>query len=224
MRMSVQADALQIKEVCIMLPDIKIRCITNRHLAVQDYFDQIRTIALAGPEAVIIREKDLKESEYEQLAARVIGICADYRVPCIVHGYPYAAVHLGAEAVHLPLWKLLDMPDWQKRLFSVIGASVHSKEEALLAQSAGASYLTAGHVFATDCKQGVPPRGLSFLKEVCMAVQIPVYALGGIHAGNAKECIQAGAAGVCVMSECMKRADLPRGVFNHWGSFAVNHF
>ena len=152
---SFQADALQIKEVCIMLPDIKIRCITHRHLAVQDYFDQIRTIALAGPEAVIIREKDLKESEYEQLAARVIGICADYGVPCIVHGYPYAAVHLGAEAVHLPLWKLLDMPDWQKRLFSVIGASVHSKEEALLAQSAGASYLTAGHVFATDRKSVV---------------------------------------------------------------------
>lgn len=196
-----------------MQEKIKIRCITNRHLAVQDYFEQIRQIALARPEAVIIREKDLPQPEYEQLAARVMKICADYGVPCIVHGYPQAAVHLKAAAVHLPLQQLLALADEQKRFFSVIGASVHSKEEARQAQAAGASYLTAGHVFATDCKRGLPPRGLSFLKEVCRSVQIPVYALGGIHAGNAEECIQAGAEGVCVMSECMKHTDL-RGVLS----------
>lgn len=191
---------------------VKVRCITNRHLACQDYFEQIRQIAVAGPEALIIREKDLPQQEYEQLAAKALEICRHYEVPCILHTYPGAAMHLGVKAVHLPLQSLLELSEEQKQYFTVLGASVHSVEEAVLAQKAGASYLTAGHVFATDCKRGVPPRGLAFLKEVCGAADIPVYALGGICAKNAAECLKAGAEGVCVMSECMKRADL-RKVF-----------
>lgn len=188
--------------------EMKIRCITNRHLAVQDYFTQIEQIAQTGPEAVIVREKDLPEDAYEQLAARVIAVCAPYHVLCILHTYAGAAIHLGAKALHLPLHLLLSLPEEQKAYFSVLGASVHSVQEALLAQRAGASYLTAGHVFATDCKRGLPPRGLSFLKEVCTVSDLPVYALGGIHAENAALCIGAGAAGVCIMSECMQHADL----------------
>ena len=74
------------KEKEIKMPgNIKILCITNRHLAVQDYFEQIRQIALARPQAVIVREKDLAEHEYRLLAARVMDICGEYHVPCILH-------------------------------------------------------------------------------------------------------------------------------------------
>lgn len=207
------------KEKEIKMPgNIKILCITNRHLAVQDYFEQIRQIALARPQAVIVREKDLAEHEYRLLAARVMDICGEYHVPCILHGYPKAAASLGAGALHLPLSQLLSMPEDEKQAFKVLGASVHSPREALLAQKAGASYVTAGHVFATDCKRGVPPRGLSFLRETCQAVQIPVYALGGIQAQNAAECILAGAQGVCVMSACMKYRNV-RKAFGQYGYF-----
>ena len=95
------------KEKEIKMPgNIKILCITNRHLAVQDYFEQIRQIALARPQAVIVREKDLPEHEYRLLAARVMDICGEYHVPCILHGYPKAAASLGAGALHLPLSQL----------------------------------------------------------------------------------------------------------------------
>ncbi|MBR6061971.1 MAG: thiamine phosphate synthase, partial [Spirochaetales bacterium] len=40
--------------------------------------------------------------------------------------------------------------------------------------------------------------------EVCRAVPIPVYGLGGIHPQNVQPVIDAGAAGVCMMSEFMK--------------------
>lgn len=193
------------------MPDkIQIRCITNRHLSAQSYLTQIRQIAQAGPEAIIVREKDLKEPEYELLAAQVMDICAQYDVLCILHTYTEAAIRLGAKALHLPLRLLLDLPKEQKMLFSILGASVHSVEEALLAQQAGATYLMAGHVFATDCKRGVPPRGLPFLQEVCAVSDLPVYALGGIHAQNAAVCMRAGAQGVCIMSECMKYPDIQK--------------
>ncbi len=164
---------------------------------------QIRRIAAVRPKAVIVREKDLPEPEYIKLASRVLKICGEFQVPCILHTYVQAAVCLGVSAIHLPLSGLLALSEAEKAQFQTIGASAHSVEEALAAQKAGASYITASHIFATDCKKGLAPKGLMFLREVCQAAAIPVYALGGIHAENAQACIQAGAAGVCIMSECM---------------------
>lgn len=189
---------------------MNIRCITNRSLAAQDYDIQIEQIARAKPEALILREKDMEEEAYERLAKKVMDICARYEVTCILHNFVNVALRLDAGKIHLPLNKLLELPRKDAARFSVIGASVHSVEEALQAKDAGATYLTASHIFATDCKKGLAPRGLSFLRETVRAVDIPVYALGGICADNAPACIQAGAAGVCVMSECMTHRDVKR--------------
>lgn len=82
--------------------------------------------------------------------------------------------------------------------------SVHSVEQAVRAQQLGADFLIAGHIFPTDCKPGLPPRGLEFLGQVCRAVTIPVYAIGGITPENAPLAVKAGAAGVCIMSGAMK--------------------
>ena len=64
----------------------------------------------------------------------------------------------------------------------------------------------AGHIYATDCKKGLPPRGLSFLREVCSNVTVPVYAIGGIGFadGRIEEVCKNGAKGACIMSEVMK--------------------
>ena len=129
--------------------------------------------------------------------------CAEHGVPCILHSFADIAAELGAEAIHLPLHVLRELSDETKRKFRIIGASCHSAEDALEAQRQGASYITAGHVFATDCKRGLPPRGLDFLREVCSAVDIPVYAIGGISAENYGSVLAAGAAGACVMSGLM---------------------
>ena len=68
-----------------------------------------------------------------------------------------------------------------------------------------AAYLTAGHIFQTDCKMGVPPRGIRFLEEICENVSIPVFAIGGVKPGNLHQVQGAKAAGACMMSEYMER-------------------
>ena len=113
-------------------------------------------------------------------------------------------MHLGGTAIHMPLHRFMEMPEEQKQKFSVRGVSVHSVEDARLAEQCGATYLTAGHVFVTDGKKGLAPRGLDFLQEVCSSVKIPVDAIGGINDKNAASCIWEGAAGVCVMSGYMR--------------------
>ena len=68
--------------------------------------------------------------------------------------------------------------------------------------------MTAGHIFPTDCKKGLPPRGPQWLREICRAFNGPVYAIGGINAGNILSVRQAGAAGACIMSGLMACADV----------------
>lgn len=181
----------------------KIICITNRKLCEGDFLRQIELIARSKPAALVLREKDLSPQEYRELAKRVMRICEEYDVTCILHSFTDIAAELGAKAIHLPLQMLLELPDETKKCFDVIGASCHSADDAILAQKSGATYVTAGHVFATDCKKGLPPRGLDFLRDVCESVDIPVYAIGGISSDNFSMVCEAGADGACVMSGLM---------------------
>ena len=179
-------------------------CITNRRLCNNNFLDQIEMIASAHPKAIVLREKDLSEKEYEQLARQVMQICQKHGTQCILHSFSNAAIALGATAVHMPLPLLQKMTLQEKSHFQIIGASCHSLEEAKEAQDLGCTYITAGHIFLTDCKKGLPGRGLSFLEEICKAVRIPVYAIGGISSQNIESVRKTGAAGACIMSGFMR--------------------
>ena len=85
-----------------------------------------------------------------------------------------------------------------------IGTSIHSVEDAVFAESHGADYITAGHIFTTDCKKGLPGRGIDWLKSICHAVSIPVYAIGGISDANISMLSDCNIAGYCMMSASMK--------------------
>ena len=135
-------------------------------------------------------------------------ICDRYGVTCILRSFLSAAVLLHTDAIHLPLHLLRELSYEQKSLFKILGASCHSVEEALEAQGLGCTYITAGHVFETDCKKGLPGRGLEFLRNVCAAVNIPVYGIGGIGADNIALVRAAGASGVCLMSSLMVNEDV----------------
>ena len=97
------------------------------------------------------------------------------------------------------------MTEAEKKAFPILGVSCHSVEEAGKAKELGCTYIIAGHIFETDCKKGVPPRGLEFLKEVCDTIDIPVYAIGGITMDNIALVKNAGAAGGCMMSGLMRQ-------------------
>ena len=182
----------------------KIICVTNKSLCDGDYIERITAVAKLHPYAIILREKELEESEYLELAEKVMRICSDNGVKCILHTYVEAAVRLGSDAIHLPLDILRAVDRDLLSKFNVIGASCHSVEDAKEAERMGCTYITAGHIYATDCKRGLEPRGIGFLRGVCDKVSIPVYAIGGIERTKYDELIKAGAAGACIMSGFMK--------------------
>ena len=180
--------------------------VSNRKLCDRPFLEQIERVCKVNPEAIILREKDLPEEEYRILAGEVLKICDRYQVTCILHNFWEAALELGCTSVHLSLPVMRKLPVKEKNEFTKIGISIHSVEEAKEAEQLGASYVTAGHIYATNCKKGLPPRGLGFLEKVCREVSIPVYGIGGVKFDekqwqDMKEC---GAAGGCIMSGMME--------------------
>lgn len=174
---------------------------TARNLCPRPLWEQIPRIRQAGIRRVILREKDLTADAYTALAEKVYLACRKHGVTLVIHGFPETARRLGISALHMPLPMLTAALCLE---FETVGTSVHSIEQLRQAELLGADYVTAGHIYATDCKKGLPGRGTAFLQNICADTQLPVYAIGGITAEKLTELSQTGAAGACIMSGAMQ--------------------
>lgn len=180
--------------------------ITNRSLVEEDRFiNAIKEAIVGGVDRIILREKDLKTEELLPLAKKIKELTEDYNCELIINSNIEAAEEINAFGLHLPFTSFLD---FDNSFNGEIGVSVHSVEEAIEASRRGASYILAGHVFVTKCKDGLKPRGVEFIREIKNNVKIPVIALGGIYPHNTKEVLDAGADGIAVMSTIMTAEDI----------------
>ena len=182
----------------------RLIAVTNRRLCRGSFLERLEQVVRRHPRAIILREKDLDEREYRCLAADVLAVGKACSVPVIVHGWPQAAAEEKADGLHLPLPALRRLSAGGRQQWKVLGTSCHSIEDVREAQRLGCSYLIAGHIYETDCKKGLPGRGLSFLQAACAASQLPVFAIGGITPERLPAVLAAGAAGACVMSGLMQ--------------------
>lgn len=101
-----------------------------------------------------------------------------------------------------------------------VGRSVHSVDAALRAEAEGCEYVVAGSIFPTASHPGGPAGGLALIEDIARRVHIPVVAIGGINANNARQCIDAGARGVAVISAIFDAADPKLAAQQLWSAIA----
>ncbi len=187
--------------------------VTNRHILdnsadpADALLTKLDSISKLGVKAIVLREKDLSAKEYEALAVKAIDICRLNNTPLILHTFAKTAMDLGHRSIHLPLPDLYrTYVNYRKKLsaFDTIGTSVHSVQDMMTAIQCGATYVFAGNIYPTDCKAGLPGRGLNFLAQICSIAAVPVYAIGGVTPEKMPELLMAGASGGCMMSGFMK--------------------
>ena len=200
---------------------IKLNIITNRKLCENENLEkQIKKIFSAYEKKIILknfeivaltlREKDLDKNKYLNLVKKIYPICKKYGIDLILHQnydlnldekYNIEGIHLSYE-----IFKSLNKNIREKLIkkYKRIGVSIHSLEEAKDVENLGATYVVAGHIFETDCKKGLEPRGLNFIKELSSILTIPIFAIGGINEENSSLVLNSGAFGVCMMSSLME--------------------
>ena len=182
--------------------------ITNRALVKGDFLEQLERVLRLRPHGLILREKDLSDAAYTALAKEVLALCRKEEVLCFLHSRIPSAKELNCRNLHLSVPALeAMMPEERRQLreeFDRISVSCHSMEDMQFAVECGASQIVLGTIFETDCKKGLKGSGTGFVREICRACPVPVYAIGGITPERLPEVMEAGAAGGCMMSGFMK--------------------
>lgn len=176
--------------------------ITDRRSAggVEALLALIERNARAGVGWIQIREKDLDARSLALLVQEALRRCGSAKV--LVNSRADVALACGAAGLHLPAdspppsaWRPVCPPGF------LIGVSCHTVEELREAERAGADYALFAPVFRPLSKDDArPPHGLEGLRRACAAVRIPVLALGGVTAENARLCAEAGAAGAAAIT------------------------
>lgn len=179
--------------------------ITNRKIVKNGTLvNVIEKSVKGGINGIILREKDLTYEELKPIALRIKEIVRGKNVLFIVNNSLEVARYIKADGYHVGFHQFINMkPSFQ----GMIGVSVHSLDEAVKAEENGASYILASHIYETDCKKGLRPKGLDFIKKIKEQVKIPVIALGGIKPNNVDKIYEAGADGFAVMSYVMAAED-----------------
>ena len=127
----------------------QVIAVTNRKLCRdrEAFLWQMKRICKNQPHAVILREKDLSESEYTALLFSVKKICEEHKVSCIAHTYTESALEVGCTKIHVPLAVLEANPEIAQK-FEVTGVSTHSKEDAKKAQKLGVQIMSEDEFLA----------------------------------------------------------------------------
>jgi thiamine-phosphate pyrophosphorylase len=167
---------------------------------------EIVAAAIAGGVGVVqLREKDRTARERYELGAELRELTREADVPLIVNDRVDLAAAIDADGVHLGDDDLpIEVAREQLGPDAIVGRSVSFVDDARRAAAAGADYLGVGAVYATDSKADIPEEeyaiGPARVGEIAAAVDVPVVGIGGITADNAGAVIEAGAAGVAVIS------------------------
>ena len=171
-------------------------CIGDTSLA-----DAVRAALSGGVTLLQLREKNVSLDEYVNEAREIKGICDEFCVPLIIDDNVEVCLRSGADGVHLGQ---SDMPcDEARRILGdtrIIGVTAKTVEQARRAQRMGADYLGSGAVFGTSTKADAVKMDRDTLKAICASVDIPVAAIGGINAQNARLLKGSGISGAAVVS------------------------
>ena len=172
--------------------------------AIVNELDVARRAIEGGATVVQFRLKGAPTSEIVERGELFRALCAT-RAIFVVNDDVEAAIELRAEGVHLG--RTDEGAERALEANLVLGLSASSVAEAHASEERGASYIGAGPVWATPSKPDADDSiGLDGLAAICEAVSIPVIAIGGIDAGNAADCLRAGATGVAVVRAAAEAA------------------
>jgi thiamine-phosphate pyrophosphorylase len=192
---------------------LRLYLLADAGLAPSAELVQIVAAALrGGVTAVQLRAKAATTLELLELARNLNALCREADVPFIVNDRVDVALAAEADGAHVGHIGEEDLSPHDARHLlgptAIVGVSVATPQEARIAASQGASYVSAGPMFATSTKADAgPAAGEALLRHVRAATGLPLVVIGGITPQRSAALFSAGADGVCVGAAIVRATD-----------------
>ena len=171
--------------------------------------EQVEKAIKGGATFLQLREKKLCYDDFLKQAIALKKITDKYNIPFVINDNVDIAIAVDADGVHVGQ-KDMEAGKVRQKLGQnkIIGVSVQTVEQAILAQKQGADYLGVGAVFSTSTKLDASEVSFETLQKICNAVSIPVVAIGGISQSNILQLEGSGIDGVAVVSAIFAQKDI----------------
>lgn len=171
--------------------------------------DCVEQAIAGGATFVQLREKEMPQIAMVLRARTIAPVCRKAGVPFVVNDDVEVARIVEADGVHVGQGDAA-VSDARAKLGpdAIVGVSVQTVEQALVAQADGADYLGVGAVFGTPTKPDAADVGTDGLAAICAAVDIPVVAIGGLNERTIPELAGTGADGAAVVSAIFAAEDI----------------
>lgn len=179
----------------------KLYAITDRRLIHSSLAEDIEAAIRGGAGMIQLREKNITRDEYIRAAEEALEVCRRRGVPLIINDSIEVCAAVGADGVHLGQGD--GDPKYARRLLgsgAIIGVTAKTTEQVKAACAAGADYIGTGAVFGTSTKADALPMDGETLTYLTSLSTVPVYAIGGINAGNINRLRGSGIYGAAVVS------------------------
>ncbi len=169
-----------------------------------------------GSDLIQLRAKNVPADAVRRLAEKILPITRRANVGLVINDHLEVARELGAEICHLGQEDFFDAGYKKVAELGVtagslqMGLSTHAPDQAQRALEAGAAYLAIGPVFATGTKPTAVPVTLDYVRWAAKHVNVPWFAIGGIHLQNCKAIVAAGARRICVVSAILNAPDVAK--------------
>jgi thiamine-phosphate pyrophosphorylase len=170
----------------------------------------VRQAISGGVDLVQLRGKSWSGQQFLENGLILSRFLSAIKIPLIINDRVDIALACGADGVHLGQD---DLPLQHARKLlgknRIIGISVSTADEAIEAEKDGADYVGLGPIFPTPSKETpLSPLGIEGLRLVRGTIRIPILAIGGINAQNARGLLEAGADGIAVISAILGAPDI----------------
>ncbi|QEY31948.1 thiamine phosphate synthase [Synechococcus sp. RSCCF101] len=174
----------------------------------RDLPTRLESALSAGLRLVQYRCKDGDDGDRLQEALELAALCRRHGALFIVNDRVDLALAVDADGVHLGQG---DLPVQAARALlgpdRLIGRSTHAIAQLHQAIADGCDYVGAGPVHATPTKPGRTPVGAGYVREATALSTIPVYAIGGLEAGNLDPLLSNGIRRVAVVRAISEAGD-----------------
>lgn len=187
------------------------------YLRGRDPVDVAGRLCDGGADLIQLRAKTWTVDRITRVAQALLPVCEMNDVALVINDHPVVAQRIGAPLAHLGQEDLFD--NGHQHVSEVletgsaprvrIGLSSHAPEQATRAINAGAAYIAVGPVYPTPTKPGRPAVTLDYVRWAAANLSHhPWFAIGGIHAANLDDVLEAGATRICVVSAILDAPDI----------------